>query len=142
MRTGWGPRDKGRKAEAEVVRAIEAAVPGVKIERGRAMSSPRPDLLGLEPFAIEVKRVEELALDKWWEQAKAAAFAHGLHPLLVYRRSRRPWRCMALATPMWGGPPIPADMALSDFLESYARRAAGAAMPGQRPRGGAAVPSP
>jgi hypothetical protein len=44
---------------------------------------------------IEVKRQETLAMDRWSRQAEAESPA-GAFPLVVYRRSREPWRVSLL----------------------------------------------
>lgn len=120
MNGGRSPMRKGKNAEREVARLIREAVPWVTIERNLAQAGAGgPDLLGLAPYGIEVKRAETLALDAWWRQAVRGAVIHALEPLLVYRTSRKAWRCMAWATPPACGRPIRVDMILKDFLASY-----------------------
>lgn len=64
------------------------------------------------PWSVEVKRREEGALDRlvagkpcpmwaWWRQAQGAAEECGRLPLLVFRRTRQPWRAM-----VWAEDPI------------------------------------
>lgn len=121
MSGGLSPMRKGKNAEREVARLIREAMPWVTIERNLAQAGVGgPDLLGLVPYAIEVKRAEVLALEAWWRQAIRAANAHGLVPLLVYRPSRKAWRCMTWATPTACARHVRVDMSFKDFLESYA----------------------
>ena len=48
------------------------------------------DIVGLEDFAIEVKRVEKLNIKKWWEQTLRQT-RPGQIPVLFYRQSYKPW---------------------------------------------------
>ncbi len=53
------------------------------------------DIVGLEGFAIEVKRykqVKEGDLVKFWEQAKEQAQRKDAEPVLAYREDMRSWR--------------------------------------------------
>lgn len=62
------------------------------------------DLHGLPWLAIEVKFCENFTLDKWWEQATRQAkirsnvVKHSVEPVLIYRRSRIPWRVQVYGT--------------------------------------------
>ena len=49
------------------------------------------DINGLPWLALEIKRVEVLALDKWWRQTTKQA-APDQVPCLMYRQNRKPWR--------------------------------------------------
>lgn len=57
------------------------------------------DLEGLPNLAIEVKRVERLAIPKWWRQARTQAdnvyapsgSCYVTRPLLAYRQNRKRW---------------------------------------------------
>ena len=53
--------------------------------------------LRVEPFTIEVKRCEQLALDKWWKQVNAAIVERDC-PVVMYRQNRKQWRFLIPAT--------------------------------------------
>ena len=57
------------------------------------------DLVGLEPFAVEVKRCETLAIPKWWRQTVKSAVACGQRPALAYRQNGKPWAVLVELTP-------------------------------------------
>jgi hypothetical protein len=50
------------------------------------------DILGVKPFVFEVKRVEKLALRKWWIQVKKAS-EHDVTniPVVAFRQNGKPW---------------------------------------------------
>jgi hypothetical protein len=84
-------RRKGKAAELEFAREMTLLL-GVDVRRNLAQSrAGGHDLLALEPFAVEVKRCETLALPAWWRQTCAQAELAGLQPALAWRRSRQPW---------------------------------------------------
>jgi len=60
------------------------------------------DILGVDPFVFEVKRVERVNRKKWWLQVKAAAASTpGSIPVVAYRPNRKPWEFLIPAT--WVG---------------------------------------
>jgi len=95
-------RSKGASAEREVAVLIHQELQDVLEKRPqRNLLQTRDgghDLVGLPGVALEVKRVEQLSLAKWWAQACRQADDVGLLPVLVYRQSRQPW-CFVLP---WG----------------------------------------
>lgn len=85
-------RRKGATAERELARLLSPLL-GEEITRNLAQSRDGgADLLGVGPFALEVKRQERLTLPAWWRQACEQAERAGLIPALAYRQSRQPWR--------------------------------------------------
>lgn len=50
------------------------------------------DLIGLAPFAVEVKRAKRATLPAWWRQAHEQALAINMEPALAYRLDRQYWR--------------------------------------------------
>ena len=97
-------RDKGAAAEREVA-AILSEVLGVQVRRKLGQVRDGGDDLEVGPFRIEVKRRETLAMDAWSRQVEACAGADQV-PVVVYRRSREPWRVSLLLTdflPLMGG---------------------------------------
>ena len=83
-------RDKGAAAEREVA-AILANVLGVQVKRKLGQARDGGDDIQVGRYRIEVKRRETLAMDQWSRQVEAAA-APGEVPVVIYRRSREPWR--------------------------------------------------
>lgn len=71
------------------------------------LGNPDISAEGLEDYHVEVKRVERLNINEAMQQAEADAA--GRVPVVVHRRSRRPW----LVT-----------LRLSDWLEGVKRRGA------------------
>ena len=93
--SGGGRRQKGVRGEHEVLELFEEH--GFKV---RGLES-KGDHLAFkllqdgEPLTvhIEVKRQETLRPDTWSRQAESEAPEHTV-PLVVYRRSREPWRVL------------------------------------------------
>ena len=48
-------------------------------------------------WAIEVKRQETLSVAAWWVQAEIQAKRVNKKPMLIYRKSRMPWRVIVSA---------------------------------------------
>ena len=97
---GKGSQRKGRAAELELARTLQAH--GYNVEAGRARSYGEvPDLSGLPGVHIECKRAETLRLSEWMAQAErdAQRFGDGL-PAIFFRRSRSPW-CVVMKLEDW-----------------------------------------
>lgn len=91
-KSGKGSRDKGGKGEREFLKALGVEL-GITLERNLQQSrSGGADCLGLESYAIEVKRCEQLQLKSWWVQSVEQAADDGRVPVLAYRQNRHPWR--------------------------------------------------
>lgn len=87
---GVKERRKGACGERELRRLLVDAL-GIDVTRNLAQDHRGGcDLLGVGPWAIEVKRQERLALSQWWYQACHQAV--DAIPALAYRQSRRPWQ--------------------------------------------------
>lgn len=85
-------RRKGAAAEREVLKLLSAEL-GVMLERNLSQTrGGGADCISLHGFAIEVKRQEALSRPAWWRQACAQAEKLGVEPMLLYRRSREPWK--------------------------------------------------
>lgn len=96
-------RRKGKAGELEVAHILKAR--GYDARRGQQFSGANgdADVVGLPGIHIEVKRVEQLNLDKAMAQSISDA-REGEVPVVVHRKSRAAW----LLT-----------MHLSDFLDIY-----------------------
>lgn len=108
MKKRINSRTKGANGEREAAQWIQERfnlehTPQRNLEQVRYKSRGRiqrgDDLVGFEPFCIEVKRCETLALRDWWIQAKQAALRNGPGsiPVVMYRQNRRPWRFLISA---------------------------------------------
>lgn len=89
---GAGARNKGAQAEREVVEIIKKH--GLDAHRGHVFYR-ESDVVGLKGFHVEVKRQEVYKLDDWMEQSEkdAAKKDEGI-PIVVFRKSRKPWRVL------------------------------------------------
>ena len=84
------PRVKGSTAEREVVEILKAA--GYDVRRcphSGALEWMKGDVVGA-PWHVEVKRCEAVRIGEWCVQAERQA--DGRPALVIYRRSREPWR--------------------------------------------------
>ncbi len=62
------------------------------------------DLNGVFGLSVEIKRVENLQIDKWWSQCEEQAKRNNEHPVLLYRQNHQPWRCITMGhAPLPGG---------------------------------------
>lgn len=88
---GRASKAKGSAAEREVVGILAAS--GYDVHRtphSGALEWLKGDICGFPGCHIEVKRQEALRISEWC--AKAEAEAEGKPALLIFRRSREPWR--------------------------------------------------
>ena len=90
---GRASRSKGSAAEREIA-AIISERTGHDCKRtplSGAISWLPGDVTGLPGWLIEVKRQEKMRIPEWLKQTEVAC-PPDMRPLLVYRRSREPWR--------------------------------------------------
>lgn len=84
-------RTKGQSGEREVIHILREEL---GIEATRNLDQWRDggsDILGLDGWAIEVKRAKQPLLKSWWEQTVRQA-GTTKSPVLWYRLDRRYWR--------------------------------------------------
>ena len=86
-------RNKGKAGEREAAELLRH-VTGRNIQRKVRQHDGDSDLVGLEPWCIEVKRNETLPIRTFWLQAVVQAEKVGGQPLLLFRRNRQPWRAV------------------------------------------------
>ena len=86
---------KGKDGEREIAQYLRAH--GLPARRGvQYQGSPdSPDVIGLEGYHIEVKRVENLNLENAMAQSIRDAGV-GEIPVVFHRRNRTPWKCTLL----------------------------------------------
>lgn len=82
---------KGESGERELANLLQG---WLGLEVYRALGQAREggaDILCVPGLCIEVKRQEQLNLNKWWEQVNEAATDNDI-PVLAYRQNRKQWR--------------------------------------------------
>lgn len=87
-------RSKGASGERELSVVIHQELQDLIDRPERNLNQTRDgghDLTGLPGVAVECKRVENLQVDKWWEQACRQAATVSAEPVLAYRQSRKQW---------------------------------------------------
>jgi hypothetical protein len=91
-------RDKGAKGEREFINMMGPLL-GVDLKRNLEQTREGGhDILGLDGWAIEIKRYAEVLpadLERWWDQAVEQSLRitwKNVSPALAYRADRRPWR--------------------------------------------------
>lgn len=85
-------RNKGAQGEREVSGIIHDQL-GIKLQRNLDQwRSGGFDLVGLDGWAIEVKRAKKPLLNQWWQQTTEQAQKAGLKPILWYRLDNQKWR--------------------------------------------------
>ena len=90
-------RDKGAQGERELIAEIEQWT-GLRLQRNLSQAfAGGHDLIGLDDFAIEVKRYRDITdADKklFWHQACKQADPIGKIPVVCFRQDRQPWRVL------------------------------------------------
>lgn len=125
---GLTSRNKGKRGEREVVQLLQAVIDAIqtpsekpRLQRNTLQSDGGGmDIVGLEGFALEVKYQETLNLEAWWRQTVDQAKGR-LVPVLVYRKSRTPWRVRTYGVlPTGGGYGLKTvvDVSMEAFLAS------------------------
>jgi hypothetical protein len=93
-------RAKGKSGERELIGELKKLLPSeMTSELTRNLDQTRDgghDILGLDGWALEVKRYAEVLpadLDRFWKQAyEQASRNDGARPALCFREDRRAWR--------------------------------------------------
>lgn len=87
-------RSKGARGERELRRLLEAELGGAIVRNLEQTRSGGHDLLGVDGWAVEVKRyrrVTRALVATWWAQACEQAERAGLRPVVLYREDRGEW---------------------------------------------------
>jgi hypothetical protein len=93
--SGKSSRDKGQRGEREVCKMLRGEL-GLE-SLSRDLSQTRAggcDISELKGWSIEVKYQETLHINAWWQQCLDQC--KNTKPLLIYRKSRQPWKCIML----------------------------------------------
>lgn len=103
-------RNKGQRAEREIVKLLQPVVIAAWTELERVGPAPNlernlmqahkggHDLLGLDWLALEVKHQEQFMIASWWQQTKEQATKASqllnieVEPVLFYRKNHVQWR--------------------------------------------------
>lgn len=100
-------RNKGKDGELEWIKTFGILFKGRELKRNLDQTREGgADILGCEPFIVEVKRCEKLELDKWWRQVKVAEQALLAQdktvriPTVSYRQNRGQWTFLLPASLM------------------------------------------
>ena len=88
-------RTKGKAWETEIIGILQPMTDRRLFRNLEQVRGGGYDIVGAEPFALEIKRAKKLNLVKWWEQAVKQAGAK-LIPVLLYRQDRMKWRAMRM----------------------------------------------
>lgn len=95
------PRTKGASGEREFCRwlydNLEVPMPTRNLEQVRSGGS---DIIDIEPFYFEIKRVEKLNIDAWWRQVSKAARNTNdgsIIPVVCFRQNRKDWEFLISA---------------------------------------------
>ena len=83
-------RAKGKSGELECAKILSSEL-GIPVRRNLEQTAMGGyDLLGVDGYAIEVKRAKAYS-NQWFEQALRQA--NGSVPVLLYRIDRQGWKC-------------------------------------------------
>lgn len=84
-------KEKGKKAELEVVHIIQARGYDAMRTAQVCGKSGTADVIGLDGYHIEVKRREKADIYSWIAQSESEA-REGEIPIVVFRKSKDKWR--------------------------------------------------
>lgn len=98
-------RQKGANGERELATELNVIVNQLLVKHGLPVPE-KPviqrnqnqsavggaDLSNCFGISIEVKRQEQLSVNKWWEQCCKAAAKNNEFPVLIYRQNKQAWR--------------------------------------------------
>jgi len=89
-------RNKGQSGERELCLVLSKEL-GLRELLTRNIDQVRDggaDIMGLPPFAIEVKRQQSLNINAWLKQAVSQVTPKNPIPVLAYRQNNRKWTFM------------------------------------------------
>lgn len=133
MASGSFSRDKGQRAEREVVKMLQPVVTRVYLDAYREVPSLERnlvqshkgghDIVGLDWLALEVKHHENPNMNSFWEQCKEQAGATR-EPVLLYKSNRVKWRVVMFGYVPAGRKRVrcPVDIGLEAFLVWFETR--------------------
>ena len=121
-------RAKGKSAERELIGELKRLLPGALtdgLERNLTQTrNGGHDILGLDGWAIEVKRYAEVKpadMQRFWEQTTEQARKEQARPVLCYRQDRREWRAVVSASEVMPIDSVDYDHTIEMSLPLFAR---------------------
>lgn len=123
--------NKGKAGEREAIKFLQPTIDQVYAQLGQ--QAPELfrnqnqsalggyDIDGLPWLALEIKRQEQLNLNKWWEQVNKAC-GEGQTPIVMFRQNRKQWRFLMdvwLHTGGTGHMKVRAEVTKEDFLKWF-----------------------
>lgn len=132
-------RQKGANGERELATELNGIVNTLLIKHGIQVPE-KPviqrnqnqsavggaDLSNCFGISIEVKRQEQLSVNKWWQQCTASAAKNLDFPVLIYRQNKQAWRVVMYVwsqlPPSEGNPVammVRGELNWSDFLQWF-----------------------
>lgn len=114
-------RRKGANGERELAGLLRELLGADVVRNLMQARAGGCDLLGIEGWAIEVKRANRPRLMEWWLQTCQQAEATGQRPALFYRLDRQSWRVVvALRHVATGFDHAPLALRLETDVEVFA----------------------
>lgn len=118
-------RAKGKTGERELIGELKKLLPSeMTSELTRNLDQTRDgghDILGLDGWALEVKRYAEVLpadLERFWNQAcEQAARNDEARPALCFRQDRRAWRTVIHVSEVGASPHVAPTTTYSDTVE-------------------------
>ena len=99
--SGKSSRDKGQRGEREICAMLNDEL-GLSLSRDLSQTRAGGcDISELKGWSIEVKYQETLHINSWWTQCLSQC--KNTKPLLIYRKSRQPWKCIMLLSDVTNG---------------------------------------
>ena len=99
---GKASRDKGQRGERAVAKMLREELGLESLSRNLSQTrNGGCDIAELEGWSIEVKYQETLHIPAWWQQTLDQC--KNTKPLLIYRKSRQPWKCIMLLSDVTDG---------------------------------------
>ena len=99
---GKASRDKGQRGERAVAKMLREELGLDSLSRNLSQTrNGGCDIAELEGWSIEVKYQETLHIPAWWQQTLDQC--KNTKPLLIYRKSRQPWKCILLLSDVTDG---------------------------------------
>lgn len=91
MVQGAGSRNKGHNGERQIANMLTREL-GRDVNRNvDQVRDGGADIIDVRPFAIEVKRCEQLNLTGWWKQALRQRTKKNPVAVLIWRRNNERW---------------------------------------------------
>lgn len=89
---GINVRTKGHGGEREIAQLLREHL-GIIVERNvDQVRDGGADIISVRPFAIEIKRQQQLSIKRWLAQAVRQTTKKNPVPVLMFRQDRQPWR--------------------------------------------------